>query len=140
MEEEHARQEILEPQLHIVTAASKDAMRIIYQLPWRAGAQEEHTLRLDGEFYPVPAKLCNTAFSTCSKSLSMWMHRFDASGLLCEQKLQVKGQEHVLRSWRSLVSENEMMVNHHMFEVGEDGTEKEVTRLRRFFTRIPFKT
>mmetsp|Transcript_59368 Transcript_59368/g.109791 ORF Transcript_59368/g.109791 Transcript_59368/m.109791 type:complete len:801 (-) Transcript_59368:27-2429(-) len=141
MEEEHARQEIIEPQLHIVTAASKESITIVHQLPWRAGVQEEYTVPLDGKFYPIPAKIFNTARSSwAANTKATWMHKFDTNGLLCEQQLQVKGKRHVLRYWRSLVSENEIMVNVHMYEIGEDGQEKEVVHTRRYFNRIPFKT
>ncbi|CAK0866505.1 unnamed protein product [Prorocentrum cordatum] len=68
-----------------------------------------------------------------------WMHRFDASGLLCEQDLTVKGKAHKLRYWRTLSAPSEIKVDVHLYEVCEGGSEREVVHAVRFFDRIPFK-
>mmetsp|Transcript_72376 Transcript_72376/g.172453 ORF Transcript_72376/g.172453 Transcript_72376/m.172453 type:complete len:802 (+) Transcript_72376:99-2504(+) len=138
--EEQAQQEILEPWIHIITTASKESLSMVVQLPWREGLQVEYTVPIDGEFYPIPSKILKSARSSlAANSKASWAYRYDSKGLMCEQYLDIKGKKHALRNWRSLLSENEMMLSLHMFEIGPDGSETEVINAVRFFNRIPFK-
>jgi len=132
--EDKARAEIAEPQIHIITAISEEEVTLIHQLPWRDGYQAECVLRLDGQRHPMPPALRDAANEKAD-----WMHRFDASGLLCEQDLTVKGKAHKLRYWRTLSAPSEIKVDVHLYEVCEGGSEREVVHAVRFFDRIPFK-
>lgn len=140
MDEAKVREETIEPQNHIITAASKERITIVHQLPWRHGAQCEYTLEMDGQYHPIPEKLFGTARSSWKVNPeATWLHRFDERGLLAEQKIPAKGKSHMLRYWRTMLSVNEIQVSVHMSEILENGEEKEVAHTKRFFQRIPFK-
>jgi len=127
MDEEKVREETIEPQIHIITAASKDSVTLVHQLPWREGAQCEYTVLMDGKPYQIPQGIFKGARSSWKvNKKAEWTHRFDERGLCCEQQLVMKDKPHVLRYWRSLESPNEIKVNVHLYEVAETGEEKEV--------------
>lgn len=133
-----ARLEVIEPQLHIVTSASTDEITIIHQLPWRAGAQVQYTLPIDGQQYPIDARLYNTARSSWQvNDKATWAHSWDEKGLKTEQSLL--GGKRMLRYWRSFTTVNEIMINVHLSDVLEDGGEKEIIHTIRYFHRMPFK-
>eukprot|EP00930_Biecheleria_cincta_P033994 TRINITY_DN23528_c0_g1_i1.p1 TRINITY_DN23528_c0_g1~~TRINITY_DN23528_c0_g1_i1.p1 ORF type:complete len:805 (+),score=142.66 TRINITY_DN23528_c0_g1_i1:43-2457(+) len=140
MDDAKAMQEIVEPQIHIFLSASKERLTLVHQLPWREGLQAEYTIEIDNEYHPIPEKLFASARSSwkVNKEAS-WLHRWDARGLCCEQKLPVNGKDHILRYWRSFLNPNEIRIDVHLFEVSASGEETEAIHTVRFFQRMPFK-
>lgn len=140
MSPEKCREETIEPQIHIITAVSREKISLIHQLPWREGVQEEYDIHIDGQYHPIPSKIFDTARSSwAANKQASWMHKWTAKGLTCEQHLPVKGKDHVLRYTRNLHAHNEIMINVHLYEVLEHGEEREVIHTIRYFQRIPFK-
>mmetsp|Transcript_21473 Transcript_21473/g.37829 ORF Transcript_21473/g.37829 Transcript_21473/m.37829 type:complete len:804 (-) Transcript_21473:345-2756(-) len=137
-EGDEARTETIEPQNHIILSASKERLTLVHQLPWRDGLQAEYTIEMDNKYHPIPDKLFKSARTSWKvNSKATWLHRWDANGLTCEQKMPFNGKDHVLRYTRSFINDNEIRVDVRMFEVGAFG---EAIHTVRFFQRMPFKT
>merc|ERR1719387_1285634 len=68
-----ALQETEEPQEHVITAFSKEKMRILHRLCWRDGLDCEYTVPLDGSVQPVPPAMVARASSSWKvNDLSNW--------------------------------------------------------------------
>lgn len=132
MNQERARREATEPIVHVITSATRERVTLVHQLPLRDSAQVTYTLEVDGNPHPIPP-LLREAGET------MWMHKFDERGLMSEKHLHVNGKPHILRTWRSLPSENEIRMDIHVYEVNDGGKESEAAHAVRFFLRCPFK-
>lgn len=140
MDDAKAREETVEPQNHIFISATRERLKLVHQLPWRAGLQAEYDIVIDNKYHPIPETLFKSARSSWkANSQAQWLHRWDEQGLCCEQKLPVKGKEFILRYWRSFLSNNEIRVDVRLYEPGENGQETEAIHTVRFFQRMPFK-
>jgi len=140
MDDAKAMEETVEPQNHIFLSASKERLQILHQLPWREGMQVEYTIEMDNKYHPIPSRLFKSGRSSWKvNNEATWLHRWDARGLCCEQKLPVNGKDHILRYWRSFVHENEIRVDVHLYEISSTGEETEAIHTVRFFQRMPFK-
>jgi hypothetical protein len=136
-----ALQETEEPQEHVITAFSKEKLRIIHRLPWRDGLDCEYTVPLDGSVQPIPPAMVARASSSWKvNDLMSWVHTWDEGdgnplhrGLRTEQKMRIGETDYTLRYWRSLIRPNEIRVN---VEVTYSDTGKYAVHTQRFFTRI----
>mmetsp|Transcript_8570 Transcript_8570/g.18695 ORF Transcript_8570/g.18695 Transcript_8570/m.18695 type:complete len:794 (-) Transcript_8570:114-2495(-) len=138
--EEKARLETIEPQIHIVTAVSKDSMTLVHQLPARAGNQVEYTIHMDGEYHPIPEKIFKTARTSWrANSDATWRHVFNEEGLMCEQHIPAKDKDLILRYTRSLESPTAIRIDIRVYETMEGGGEQVVQSAVRYFFRMPFK-
>merc|ERR1711959_817960 len=136
-----ALQETEEPQEHVITAFSKDELRLIHRLPWRDGLDTEYTVPLDGSLQPIPPAMVARASSSWKvNDLMSWEHAWDDGagnplhrGLRTQQKLCIADTNYTLRYWRSLVRPNEMRIN---VEVTYADTGAYAVHTQRFFHKI----
>eukprot|EP00931_Biecheleriopsis_adriatica_P042461 TRINITY_DN241_c0_g2_i1.p1 TRINITY_DN241_c0_g2~~TRINITY_DN241_c0_g2_i1.p1 ORF type:complete len:825 (+),score=169.76 TRINITY_DN241_c0_g2_i1:185-2476(+) len=140
MDEKKSMEETIEPQNHIFLSASRDRLKMVHQLPWREGLQVEYDIDVDNQYHPIPQRLFRSARSSWKVNTeATWLHRWEAKGLCCEQKLPKDGKDHILRYVRSFINENEIRIDVRLYDVSPSGEETEAIHTVRFFQRMPFK-